>query len=213
MTHILCPVDLRAKMVRRSHVYSGVLISETTLGNKSNHGTPLNISVRELGRSPGSMRTYNELVPVPEDFGTPLIKAKPGSELDLELRFEAVHEGIYVSGTALVEVAGECSRCLDPFEYDFEVDVQELFFYEEPSPADLDEEEDTQRWVEHESIDLEPVLRDAVVTALPFQPVCRENCEGLCSECGIHLADEPGHHHEIVDPRWAALQGFTGEEN
>ncbi|MDQ0276832.1 uncharacterized protein QO003_001135 [Arthrobacter silviterrae] len=182
------------------------------MGNKSNHGTPLTIGVRELGRSPGSMWTLKEQVPVPEDFGTPLIGATPGSELDLELRFEAVHEGILVSGSVLVDLTGECSRCLEAFEEDLEVNVQELFFYEEPEQG-LDEEEDQQRWVEHDSIDLEPVLRDAVVTALPFQPVCREDCEGLCSECGIRLADEPGHHHEILDPRWAALQGLTGEEN
>ncbi|MGO4383513.1 YceD family protein [Specibacter sp. RAF43] len=159
------------------------------------------------------MRTFTEHVPVPEDFGTPLIGVKPGSDMDLELRFEAVHEGILVSGSAFVEVTGECSRCLDPLVSDLEVNVQELFFYEEPSADDLGEDEDEQRWVEHDSIDLEPVLRDAVVTALPFQPVCREDCEGLCSECGIHLADEPGHHHEVLDPRWAALQGLTGEEN
>ena len=199
-------------MVRRSYVHSGVLISATTLGNTSNHGTPLTIGVRELGRSPGSMRTFNEHIPVPEDFGTPLIGVTPGTDLDLELRFEAVHEGILVSGSVLVELTGECSRCLENFTEDLQVNVQELFFYEEP-PAGLDEDEDTQRWVEHDSIDLEPVLRDAVVTALPFQPVCREDCEGLCSECGIRLADEPGHHHEILDPRWAALQGLTGEEN
>jgi len=206
------PVSIRDRMVRRSYVHSGVLISATTLGNKSNHGTPLTIGVRELGRSPGSMRTFNERIPVPEDFGTPLIKVTPGTDLDLELRFEAVHEGILVSGSVLVDVTGECSRCLEIFEHELEVGVQELFFYEEP-PVGLDEDEDTQRWVEHDSIDLEPVLRDAVVTALPFQPVCREDCEGLCSECGIRLADEPGHHHEILDPRWSALQGLTGEEN
>lgn len=207
------PGSFRAKMVRRSYVLTGVLISETTLGKKSNHGTPLNVSVRELGRSPGSMWKFEERIPVPEDFGTPLIGAISGSDLDLELRFEAVHEGILVSGNVLVEVTGECSRCLETFEDDLEVDVQELFFYEEPSAEFLEQEEDQQRWVEHDSIDLEPVLRDAVVTALPFQPVCREDCEGLCSECGIHLADEPGHHHEILDSRWAALQGLTGEEN
>jgi len=75
------------------------------------------------------------------------------------------------------------------------------------------EDEEEQRWIEHDQIDLEPVLRDAVVTALPFQPVCREDCQGLCSECGIHLADEPGHHHEVLDPRWAALQGLTGKDS
>jgi uncharacterized protein len=57
--------------------------------------------------------------------------------------------------------------------------------------------------------DLEPVLRDAVVPSLPFQPVCREDCPGLCSECGAHLADDPDHHHEVIDPRWSALQALT----
>ena len=57
--------------------------------------------------------------------------------------------------------------------------------------------------------DLEPVLRDAVVLALPFQPLCRDDCPGLCAECGARLADDPDHGHgDAVDPRWAALQGL-----
>jgi uncharacterized protein len=46
---------------------------------------------------------------------------------------------------------------------------------------------------------------------LPFQPLCRDDCPGLCIECGARLADDPGHRHEEpVDPRWAALQGLSG---
>ena len=59
-------------------------------------------------------------------------------------------------------------------------------------------------------VDLEPLLRDAVVLALPFQPLCRDDCPGLCTECGARLADDPDHQHEdAIDPRWAALQGLT----
>ena len=54
-------------------------------------------------------------------------------------------------------------------------------------------------------MDLEEVVRDAVVTSLPFQPVCRDDCPGLCSECGARLADDPDHHHDVIDPRWSAL--------
>ena len=57
--------------------------------------------------------------------------------------------------------------------------------------------------------DLEPVLRDAMVPAMPFQPVCRSDCPGLCSECGAHLAEDPTHHHDQLDPRWAALQNIA----
>lgn len=167
-------------------------------------------SVKELGRSPGSMRTLEEHVPAPSDLGTPLIGVPPGSDMDLRLRLEAVHEGILVSGTVAVDVTGECGRCLDPLEYDLEVDVQELFSYELHEDLEA-EDEDEQRLVENDMIDLEPALRDAVVTALPFQPVCREDCEGLCSQCGVRLEDNPGHYHEVLDPRWAALQGLSSE--
>ncbi len=160
--------------------------------------------VKDLGRSPGSMRTLTEHVPAPGDLGVALIGVQQGSDVGLDLRLEAVHEGILVSGSANVQVTGECGRCLDPLAYDLEVDVQELFFYEDSEFPDEEDEEEQYR-VERDVIDLEPVLRDAVVTMLPFQPVCREDCQGLCSECGVRLEDEPGHHHEIVDPRWAAL--------
>jgi len=53
------------------------------------------------------------------------------------------------------------------------------------------------------------VLRDAVVPALPFQPVCRDDCPGLCSECGARLADDPDHHHDVIDPRWSALSALS----
>jgi uncharacterized protein len=133
-----------------------------------------------------------------------LIGVQEGSDIELDLRLEAVHEGILVSGTVFAEVKGECGRCLDPLAYDLEANVQELFFYEGVELSD-EEDDEEQRRVEHDLIDLEPVLRDAVVTMLPFQPVCREDCQGLCSECGVRLEDEPGHHHEDMDPRWAAL--------
>lgn len=164
----------------------------------------MTIEVKDLGRSPGTMRTLEEHVPAPSELGVALIGVKEGSPVDLDLRLESVHEGILVSGTARVDVTGECGRCLDAIEYSLEVDVQELFSFEGAESTGGEDEEE-QRRVEHDSIDLEPVLRDAVVTMLPFQPVCREDCPGLCPECGIRLADEPGHHHEVVDPRWSAL--------
>jgi uncharacterized protein len=164
----------------------------------------LTVDVKDLGRSPGTMRTLTEHVPAPSELGVALIGVREGSPVDLDLRLESVHEGILVSGTAHVEVTGECGRCLDPIEYGLDVDVQELFSFEGVAPSEGEDDEE-QRRVERDSIDLEPVLRDAVVTMLPFQPVCREDCPGLCPECGIRLADEPDHHHEVLDPRWSAL--------
>jgi len=156
------------------------------------------------------MRALEEHVPAPKDFGAALIGVQEGSDMELDLRLEAVHEGILVTGTANVHVTGECGRCLDPIAYDLDVDVQELFYYGDADLGQVSEaEEEEQYRIEHDSIDLEPVLRDAVVTMLPFQPVCREDCKGLCPECGMRLEEDPGHHHEVVDPRWAALAGLA----
>jgi uncharacterized protein len=50
-----------------------------------------------------------------------------------------------------------------------------------------------------------------VVLSLPFQPVCQDDCLGLCPQCGVRLLDNPGHEHEApIDPRWAALAGLEG---
>ena len=70
----------------------------------------------------------------------------------------------------------------------------------EPGDETDDEDSGTSR-LEGDLLDLEPLLRDSVVLSLPFQPLCRDDCPGLCSECGVHLADDPGHRHEAVDPR------------
>ncbi|WP_285725122.1 YceD family protein [Psychromicrobium xiongbiense] len=163
-------------------------------------------------RAAGSTRFLQETVPAPQELGIPLIGVPEGSPVDLEVSLEAVHEGIFVSGTAQVHLVGECSRCLDPLAYDQEVDLMQMFFFASPEQGDGTEDQDDEvRLVENDTVDLEPVLRDAVVTALPFQPVCREDCAGLCSECGVRLADHPGHHHEVLDPRWAALSALTQE--
>lgn len=171
------------------------------------------MDVKDLGRSPGTMRALAEHVPAPQDLGNAIIGVREGSDMDLDLRLEAVHEGILVSGTVAVDVNGECGRCLDLIEYDLEVNLQELFIYADRAVSDADagDDDEEQLTVEDDVVDLEPALRDAVVTALPFQPVCREDCPGLCSQCGVRLADHPDHWHEVLDPRWAALQGLAGE--
>jgi len=151
------------------------------------------------------MRTLDLTVPAPADLGNELIGVPESSPVELALRLEAVMEGVLVSGTARVTAAGECARCLEPVEEDLEVTLQELYVY-----PDSGAEEDEASRLDEEFLDLEPVVRDAVVLALPFQPVCTPDCQGLCLECGVRLLDDPGHaHEESIDPRWAALSGLT----
>jgi uncharacterized protein len=165
------------------------------------HRSPLVLDTRELGRRPGSMRRLSRSVPAPADLGVDVLGVPEGSALELDLRLESVVEGVLVSGTVTGTVTGECVRCLDPVSRHLAVDVQELWTRGEPVDA-----EDELPQLDGDLLDLEPVLRDAVVLALPLQPLCRDDCPGLCSECGARLADDPGHGHEVTDPRWAALE-------
>ena len=173
--------------------------------------SPLVVDTRELGRRPGTMRKVHRTIAAPAGLGTEVIGVPEGSDLELDLRLEAVMEGILLSGTIRGRTAGECVRCLDPVEDEIEADVQELFVY--PGRTPEGEDEDELRELVDEMIDLEPVLYDTLVPALPFQPVCRDDCPGLCSECGARLADDPGHSHESADPRWDALQGLLPQQD
>ncbi|MBB4701328.1 uncharacterized protein BJ982_002872 [Sphaerisporangium siamense] len=135
-----------------------------------------------------------------------MIGVPQGAEIELDLRLEAVMEGVLVTGTASVPLDGECSRCLDPLTSNVEVGFQELFFY---SAEDAAEDDPV---LDGELLDLEPTFRDAVVLALPLSPVCGDDCPGLCVECGVKLADAgPDHGHEKVDARWASLRTLQSQ--
>ncbi|MEU9129155.1 DUF177 domain-containing protein [Kitasatospora sp. NPDC048540] len=189
--------------------------------NRLDHRDPLVFDTHELGRRPGSLRRVSRTLPAPEGLGIEDVIGVPGkSEIALELRMESVVEGVLVTGTAEAKVEGECVRCLEPVEDDLEVDFQELYYYPESDDRgrgratggdeDLDEDSDDETYrLEGDFFDLQPVLRDAVVLALPLQPVCQDDCLGLCVECGARLSDDPSHHHDAADPRWAALQGLS----
>ena len=164
---------------------------------------------RALGRQPGAAREDTRTIPAPDSLRVELAGVPAGAEMDLDVRLEAVHEGVLVTGTASAPVVGECARCLESLTSEVEANFQELYLYE-PSP-DPDEDEDDVLLLDGDLLDLEPVLRDAVVLALPLAPLCSDDCAGLCPECGVRLADAgPGHQHEgAVLPEWEALRQLT----
>lgn len=138
-----------------------------------------------------------------------MIGVPEGDPVQFDLRLEAVVEGVLVTGSASGRLVGECARCLVDIEDEFLADVQELYVYPES-----DAEPDEASRLEGDLIDLEPVLRDQVVLALPFQPLCSDDCPGLCPDCGVRLADQPGHRHEVsIDPRWSELAGLLRQDD
>ena len=171
--------------------------------------SPLVLDTRELGRRAGSMKKLEFTVAAPADLGVGLIAVPPGSEIEIDARLESVIDGVLVSGTALLTIAGECSRCLEPLSFDTEVDMQELFEYPATDSRGREikngSDDEEQPKLDDDLLDLEPVIRDAVLLALPLAPLCQPDCAGLCITCGENLNDHPEHAHEEVDPRWASL--------
>ncbi|MGE9807860.1 MULTISPECIES: YceD family protein [unclassified Janibacter] len=178
-----------------------------------NPSSPLVVDTKQVGRRPGSMKELDRTVGAPADFGTEVLRVAEGQPMELELRLESVAEGVLVTGSVHATATGACVRCLDPIDHPIDSRFQELFVYadraEHHREVASEDDDDEEFRVEDDYIDLDPVLRDSVVPALPFQPVCREDCPGLCSECGARLADDPDHHHDVIDPRWAALEALS----
>lgn len=170
---------------------------------------PLSVDIAELKGRPGTQQSLTRAAQAPAEMSTVLIGIEEGTGLQLDLRLESVHEGVLMTGTASAEVTGQCGRCLDAIGYPLTVDVMQLFTWPERAREGHEEDEDERLIAEDLSIDLEPMLRDLMVSALPFQPVCREDCPGLCSQCGFRMEEDPEHAHEQLDPRWAALAGLA----
>jgi uncharacterized protein len=170
---------------------------------------PLVVDTHDLGRQAGAMRELITDAPAPEGMGIDVIGVPPASLIALDLRLESVVDGVLVTGTATVTVAGECGRCLDSINSELVIDIQELYLY---PGIDYDDTEASR--MAGEAIDLEPLIRDEVVLELPFMPLCREDCAGLCPTCGVNLNADPEHGHgPAIDPRWGELAAWPGQQD
>jgi uncharacterized protein len=166
--------------------------------------TSFKVPVNELTRRPGQMKELELGIAVVDPMGQGLASVPAGEVIELNLRLESVHEGILATGEVDTTATAECSRCLEPLKLAVEVDFQELFAYS------LEQEDDFL--VQEEQIDLEQAITDAVVLSLPFKPVCSEDCLGLCPECGVKMAEDPNHVHQVqIDSRWSELESFRKE--
>ncbi|MBI5161596.1 MAG: DUF177 domain-containing protein [Micrococcales bacterium] len=164
--------------------------------------SPYLVNVRDLERRPGELRERELDLNAPDQLGAGAAVVTAGTPVHIDLRLESLHEGILATGDVDSAATGECVRCLDSVSVPVRVEFQELFAYSDDEAFDYR--------VRDDHVDLEPVVRDAVVLSLPFQPVCRPDCPGLDPATGEKLADDPEQRPAaIVDPRWAALEGFA----
>ncbi|MDY5585095.1 MAG: DUF177 domain-containing protein [Arcanobacterium sp.] len=183
--------------------------------------SPFALSLIDLPRTEGAARDYHFEFQTPADFGGEMLGVPEGTPLIADLNLQSVSEGVYLQGAVRATAHGRCVRCLTDFVLEMDEQVAELIFYPEKIPPLIeegDEEAEDFPVIDGDHIDLEPILRDSLVLAMPFTPTCNPDCGGLCSECGQKWDELPeDHHHEVFDPRFAALDelliAFEGSQN
>lgn len=168
------------------------------------HDHVLNVS--DLVDRPGTSRRVDLDVAVPEGFTLPLATIR--QPLHLGGVVESVVDGVLVRGVLSVSMRLECARCLEPVDRDVDVDVVEMFA--DPVRLAVEAEPLEEGYeIADGHIDLDALLRDTLVPATPYQPLCRVDCAGLCVDCGTNLNEARcscGDDH--VDPRWAVLESL-----
>jgi uncharacterized protein len=179
---------------------------------------PFILNTHDLPRRAGEMKEYQLDIPAHVRIGVPLIAVPEGDLVELDVRLESVTEGVLASADIYAIAHGECIRCLDPVEVVIDRKIQELYRYEptnekgrkkrrDDEDVDLEGEEELQ--MEGDLMDLEIPVIDAIILTLPVNPLCSEECLGLCPDCGEKWENLPeGHAHEVIDARWSGLDGL-----
>jgi uncharacterized protein len=133
---------------------------------------------------------------------------KPLTPMKYDLVAQASDDRILVTGQLSCEFRMQCSRCLDSFDETIRVSFEEQFRIVRDGEAELSEDDEAVP-VTEERIDLTPYLAEELVVQLPYAPLCKEECKGLCPDCGVNQNEQSCDcNTEKVDPRMAALQDW-----
>jgi uncharacterized protein len=141
--------------------------------------------------------------------------------LDVDLYADGT--SVFANGTMKGHVRVACGRCVGPVDVGFDEKIRVTYLpkhemqeedEDEAKPESDDEgveleEEDLDLFpYEGEAIDLEPLVREQVILAVPYAPLCREDCKGLCPQCGVDLNTGSCRCEKPIDPRFEALKGL-----
>lgn len=179
-------------------------------------GAPLVWNVAGLlADDPGATRDY-DVAGVTIDLGEGLRQADP---IEGHVRLARTNRGLLVAADLRTSIEAECSRCLREIEVPIAIAIDEEALPTIdlqsglPVGAEVGAEDEPLRLTDHHELDLETPVREAIQLEEPIAALCREECPGLCSVCGIPL-DEGRHEHpdDDVDPRLEALRAFRPDD-
>ena len=179
------------------------------------------VSVAQVASRPGQSKPIDTVFPAPSGIGDDIVGVREGADVRVVGSFDSIVDGLVFTGRIEAPLTAECTRCLKPIDPDWTVSVTLFFPYDAPGADDgrgngeveiiagEDEAEDVYPLSSDGAFaDMESPLRDTLVEALPLQPLCKEDCLGLCPQCGVDLNEDPDHHHDVTDIRFAALEQF-----
>ena len=195
-----------------------------------NEDSPWAVSVAQVASRPGQSKEIDATFPAPSGIGDEIVGVDEGADVSVVGSFDSIVDGLILNARISAPVHAECTRCLKPIDEDWPVDVTVFFPYESGQDkangkggkskqddeidiiAGEDESEDTYPLLENGAFaDIEAMIRDTLVESLPLQPLCRPDCRGLCSQCGADLNEDPDHHHDVTDIRFAGLAGLKAQ--
>ncbi len=184
----------------------------------SKKNTPFILNTYELPRRAGELKEYELDIEAPTRIGVPLIAVPEGDVIEADVRLESVTEGVLLSAEIYAVAIGECIRCLESVEVVIDRKIQELYRYEPTNEKgrkkrrddeDIDLDIDDELQMEGDLMNLEIPIIDAIILTLPVNPLCSEECLGLCPDCGEKWASLPEDHaHEVIDARWSGLENL-----
>jgi uncharacterized protein len=168
----------------------------------------MQINVSQLLKaSIGSVREYD----IDECYD--VLGAGISANIQGTVRLTRTNRGILLQGKLETSIPIECSRCLKTFNHRLTIDIEEEYFpiIDVNSGTPLEQPEDPGTFIidEHHILDLNEAIRQNALLAIPMKPLCRQDCAGLCQQCGKDLnTTDCDCFKDKIDPRWAKLVGL-----
>lgn len=176
----------------------------------------MRISIKSLLKKSGNEDHFQDSVSSDElSLENEQFRIEDSWSLDLHLL--NIEDVIHLEGYYSGSLGFQCSRCLSPGSMTVAGDVEARFYPESQyGPEGPDRSEVAQgnddlyiRTYSDDEILFDDILEEDVLLSTPMQPLCMEDCEGLCPECGTNLnEDECDHEKHSIDPRLAELQNI-----